>query len=352
MNLLHLVPKTVHDTKMSRVRFEEVASLPKANPPLEVHTTGPGWDDWPTGMDPVTYVRHWNDHVHGDRERMLHVVLSYGVPGCAGLAEAPAIPVFTIFHETYNYPKTMAAIRDIGASHVVFTYANDLALYRPDLDRLGVRLWSIPHSATEMLYYPDCGIEKTIDVLIVGNLAEQFYPFRYRLARLAKRELAKRSYRVVHLPHPGFTSSRAVEHISDRAGAGAVSGLAYADYLRRSKVVLTCCSKQKYAFCKLVEIALCGALPVSDLPAERQGFFRQTILHVEPWMLDREILAKIEDVLDDDDIRRRLTVQAHDRVAARLEMRHWAERFVYVVRCALGEAPALPTPATSDEDAT
>lgn len=358
MNLLHLVPKAVYDTKMSRVRFEEVASLPKANPPVVVHTTGPGWEDWSAAMNPVTYVDAWNANARGDKERMLHAVLSYGVNDCRPLTQDDhgmgPVPVFTIFHETYNYPQTLQRIRDVGASHVIFTYANDLALYQPAMEYLGVSLGSIPHSATEALYWQPLDADghpidqKDVDVLIVGNLAEQFYPFRYRLARLAKRELAKRGYKVVHLPHPGFTLPQAAEYVPVREGTYVGEG--YATWLRRSKLVFTCCSKQKYAFAKLVEIALCGALPVSDLPAERRGFFRQTVLNVEPWMLDQEILAKVEDVLDDDDLRRRLTQVAHDKVAARLEMRHWAERFVYVMRRALGEAPDPPTPPIGEED--
>jgi hypothetical protein len=347
MNLLHLVPKGIYDTKMSRVRFEEVAELPKANPPMQVQTTGPGWPDWPDGIEPVEYIKGFNAAQKGDKEAMLHAVLSYEV---TGLAQCP-IPAFTIFHETYNFPKTMTKIHDVGAHYVIFTYANDLPLYGPILERNGYELAYIPHSATQSIYNTTAAVSgagKGIDVLIVGNLAEQFYPFRYRLSRLAKREIAKRGYTVVHLPHPGFTSRTAAEHLPERPGT--FSGPGYADWLRQAKLVVTCCSRQKYAFCKLVEIPLCGALPLSDLPNERQGFFQQTVLNVEPWMTDREILYKVEEVLDEDDLRQRLTTVAHDKVAARLEMRHWAERFIYLVRRALGEDPPLPTPPVGDED--
>jgi hypothetical protein len=337
MILLHLVPKAIYDTKMSRVRFEEVEALKLANPPMRVYTTGPGWEDWPPGATPEQYVLGLLEATKNNRELQPQLILSYGVEG---LSRVP-IPTIMIFHETYNYPKTMRAIRDTGAKLVIFTYTNDLALYQPELEAEDRLLYSIPHSATQEIY-KDYGLEKDVDVLIVGNLAEQFYPFRYRLARLAKRELAKRGYRVVHLPHPGFT-------LPPREYTAV--GEEYAQWLNRSKVVVTCCSKQKYAFCKLVEIPLCNALPVSDLPAERRGFFRQTLLNVEPWMLDREILAKVEDVLDDDALRLRLTTIAHDKVASRLEMRHWAERFIFACRrLLLGEDPTPPTAPVGDED--
>ena len=235
----------------------------------------------------------------------------------------------------------MQLIRDTGASFVVFTYENDLKQYQAELEAEDRQLWFIPHSADELIYH-DYGLEKDIDVLIVGNLAQEFYPFRYRLARLARRELAKRCYEVVELPHPGFT-------IPIRPGT--VIGEGYAKVLNRSKLVMTCTSRQRYAFAKLVEIPLCWSLPVSDLPAGRQGFFRQTMLNVEQWMTDREILAKIEDVLDDDGLRLHLTTVAHDKIALRLTMRHWAERFLYAVRRGVwGESPELPTPVIGDED--
>lgn len=337
MNVLFLVPRSIYDTKMSRVRFEEIESLVRLSPNVDVKTSGPGWDDWPAGMEPMEYLNQEIASRKLDASRALHVVVSYMV---TGLAASP-VPVAVIFHETYNYPKTMQLIEDTGAKVVVFTYSNDVALYQAPLEAAGRALWVIPHSADEYIYR-DYGLEKDIDVLVVGNLSEQFYPFRHRLARLAHRELRKRGYRVVQLPHPGF-------ELPPREGA--VVGEAYARYLNRSKVVLTCTSRQRYAFAKLVEIPLCASLPVSDLPRERQGFFRQTTLNVEQWMLDREILAKVEDVLDDDGLRARLTAVAHDKVAQRLQMRHWAERFIYCVRRGIwGESPEPPTAPVGDDD--
>lgn len=336
MRILFLVPKHVADTKMSRVRFEEVAALGAANPRLDVHTSGPGWPDWVEGWAPMDYVTDQLDQWRHNKEMSPQAILSYEVEG---LGKSP-IPVIQIFHETYNYPKTMRSIRATGTRLVIFTYTNDLTLYGPELEDQGRLLWSIPHGATQTIY-KDYGLPKDIDVLIAGNLAEQFYPFRHRLARLAKREIAKRGYRVVHLPHPGFTLP---------IRPGTAIGEEYARWLNRSKLVVTCCSRQKYAFAKLVEIPLCKALPLSDLPHERQGFFKQTLLHVEPWMTDREILFKVEDVLDDEGQYQQLMQHAHDKVAARLEMRHWAERFVYILRRLLGEQPEPPTAPVGEGD--
>lgn len=348
MNLLFLTPRREWDEKMSRVRFEEVAALEAGSPRVNVHRSGPGWPDWPEGTDPVEYVKQRCIAFQHDLSGKPHLVLTYGVEG---LRHSP-IPVAIIFHETYNWRKTLHLIHATGASLVIFTYLNDVKTYQEHLAGVTVPMFQsgvtraieivhIPHGADAGIY-KDYGLEKDIDVLIAGNLAADFYPFRARLANLAHREIRKRGYRVATLPHPGFTQP---------IRPGTAIGEGYARVLNRSKLVISCTSRQRYAFCKLVEIPLCWSLPISDLPAERQGFFRQTMLHVEMTWTDAQILHKIEEVLDDDGLLQRLTTQAHDLVAQRLTLAHWSERFVYAARKHVwGEDPAPVTPMVGPGD--
>ena len=360
MNLIFLVPYEIFRQKMSRVRFDEVDALTHADPPMAVITTGPGWPDWPAGLQPIDYVQQRYEFFKNNPQEIPHLVLSYKVEG---LQKSP-IPVAMIFHETYNWAQVLREIEDTGATLILFTYQNDLERYRPAIEQMNARdgkervLGSIPHGADPAIYR-DYSNEtkilgeradtdpfrlgwKSIDVLIVGNQAREFYPFRHRLMRLALRELKKRGYKVVHAPHPGFTlPPRPDTYV----------GADYARLLNRSKLVLTCTGRHHYAFNKLVEIPLCWSLPVSDLPAERQNFFRQTMLNVEMWHTDREILTKIEDVLDDDELLKHLTTIAHDKVQQRLTLPHWAERFVYYARRHVwGEAPDPPTAPVGEED--
>jgi hypothetical protein len=361
MNLLFLCPYDLYQTKMSRVRFEEIDALEKI---MTVTRSGPGWSDWPAGMQPLQYVREAIMRGGGNSEQTPHLVLSYKVEGLQG----SPIPVAILFHETYNRVQTLRAIRDTGATLVLFTYRNDIAQYEAEMSHEGRDLAVIPHSADAGLYRDystdeailinDLGDErrvasyfaspfdpgyKHIDVLIVGNLARDFYPFRARLARLAHREIRKRGYAVAEALHPGFTLP---------ARPQTFVGADYARLLNRSKLVLTCTGKHHYAFNKLVEIPLCWSLPVSDLPAERQGFFKQTLLNVEMWHTDREILYKMEEVLDDAALLRALTTRAHDKVEQRLTLAHWAERFLYCARRHVWkESPELPTPPVGEEDA-
>jgi hypothetical protein len=360
MNLLFLVPKHEYDTKMSRVRFEEVEALKVASPQVNVHMSGPGWPDWPEGLLARDYVLQRCIALRDNLSEKPHVVYSYGVTGLAG----SPIPVALKFHETYNWRKTLGLIQDTGATLVFFTYANDIETYREALKDYRVlnghpakaralEIEHLPHGADAGIYHPYQGApEKPIDVLVVGNLAQDFYPFRARLARLAQRELKKRGYAVVTLPHPGFRAHRDADGTMRSDRPAAVIGEPYARMLSRAKLVISCTSRQKYAFCKLVEIPLCGALPISDLPWERKGFFAQTTLNVEMWHTDREILGRIEDLLDDEGELTRRTTIAHDKVAQRLTLAHWAERFIYHARRHVwGESPAPPTPLVEEGEA-
>jgi hypothetical protein len=336
VNVLFLVPKAVSDQKMARERFAWMRAVQEQVAPHGVHTTGPGWPDWQDDLTPVDNLTFYLAARKNDREAQPHLVVPYEVEGLRG---AP-IPVCLILQEAYNRPKTLRLLAETDPKIVVFTYANEMLQYQAELEAAGRQVWNLPHCADDSVFV-DQGRPRIYDVLIVGNMNQTVYPFRNRLARLAWRGLRKRGYRVKWLPHPGYVLP---------PKAGGFVGAEYAALLGSSKLVVTCTSRYRYALCKLAEIPLCGALPVSDLPYDRQKFFSQTLLHVEPWMLDAEIQQAMEDVLDDEDEWRRRVKLAHDKIEARLLMKFWAERFIYWGRRFLGEAPTPPTPLVGDED--
>lgn len=340
MNFLHLVPKRTYDQKMARERFRWMAAVQEQLLPIGhgVHTTGPGWHDWDETASAAANVDRFVADARREPEAMPHLVVAYQVEGLRG----SSVPVAVILQEAYDRPKTLTTVREIDAKLVVFTYQNELPQYRAEFEAEGRTCVAIPHSADDEVFR-DYAREKTIDVLIAGNMNQSVYPFRNRLARLAWRTLRKRGYQVKWLPHPGYTLP---------PKPGTLVGEAYAREVNAAKLVITCTSRYKYALSKLVEIPLCHALPVSDVPAERQGFFRQTQLVVEPWMLDREIQQAMEDLLDDPDrLTHRIKV-AREKVEFRLTMKYWAERFIYWSRRQIGEVDmAAPMPAIGPEDA-
>lgn len=283
--------------------------------------SGPGWPNWDHHKSASENV---DALVMGTNEAKKYnrpeLVISYKVGSLLGVRQ----PVVVQFNEADDYPKTCDEIREAGASLVVFHHANDVPQYRyvsatcPTVQSLV----HIPHSAETAIYH-DYGVMKDIDVLCAGNMSQQFYPFRNRLKNIAYFILRKRGYRVVILKHPGYTLP---------ARDGTVVGIEFARMLNRAKLVFTCSMRFKYALAKYSEIALCRSLAVGDIPDERQEFFKQTILNVEPHMTDDEIVRIVEEYLDDDAKRKSLTDTAYDLTQRSYTMDYYAERFLAATR--------------------
>lgn len=311
MVVLYLVPMAVYEKKMSRVRFQQVARL-GAHPRVHLALSGPGWPDWAEGRSVVENIAA----IRAKGNETPNVVLAYQVEG---LAEVPLIKV-TSFNEAFDQAKVNRYVLDNRFDLVIFSHANDLPRYG-HWDRAGVRRVHIPHCA-EPDVYRDYGLPKDLDILVAGNLNSYYYPFRVRLSRLAVQYFRKHGYRVLIQPHPGYG-------LPPREGT--VVGPDFAQLLNRAKVVFTCSMRFKYALAKYSEIALCRALPVADLPDERQDFFREATLNVEPWMTDRDIIHAVEEVLDDPELLARRTLAAMEMTQKTSVMPLYAVRFVEAV---------------------
>lgn len=304
MRLLYLVPKREWDTKMSRVRFHQIAAIEHE---MEVHVSGPGWRDWDLSLSNAANassieVSKWRPDL----------VLTYLVDG---LGDCPW-PKATQYNEAFDVEKVQRFVYANGIQLVIFHHENDMGRY-PHWTSLGITRVHLHHCASTDVF-KDYGEPKTIDILVAGNLNDYYYPFRRRLAGIAKQYFAKRGYRVVVLPHPGYA-------LPPREGT--VVGEAFARMLNRSRMVFTCSMRYNYALAKYSEIALCRALPVGDIPGERKEFFKNALLDVEPWMTDAEIIHIIETTLDTEGAVERLTADAYDANRRECTMAQYAERF-------------------------
>ena len=326
MKIVYLTPRDVYDHKMSRVRFQQITAIGRQVP---VVWTGPGWahplcssaatagsvtaSAWDEGLSPaenVARIRIGDDQAE--------VVVAYQVGGLAGMH----CPVVTQFNEGYDVPVVDAAVRDMQAALVIFHHANDVPLYSFWKNK-GIYAVHLPH-CVDVSVFQDFGEEKTIDILCAGNMNSYYYPFRYRLRCLALDWFRKRGYTVMALQHPGYS-------LPPREGT--YVGAEFARLLNRAKLVFTCSMRYNYALAKYSEIAACRSLAVADVPAERRDFFLNTILNVEPWMTDAQIVHIVEGILDDEsgELKRR-TAQAFDRTTEHYAMEDYAERFIEACR--------------------
>lgn len=336
MKIAYVVPREVYETKMSRVRFQQIEAIGREAP---VVWTGPGWTA-PMASDALASAAvaagRQNGYLHAPAwdsslshvenlaririgDDQVELAITYDVEGLAGAH----CPVAVQFNEAFNTLKTDALVKSAGASLVIFHHANDLPRYWFWSET--IRRVHLPHCADTRVYRPSRYVSgkmcvKDIDIVVAGNLNSWHYPLRYRLMRLAVEHFSRRNYKVLVLPHPGYTAP---------LREGTVVGVEFARVLSRAKLVFTCSMRWNYALAKYSEIASCSSLAVADLPGERHDFFKQTILNVEPWMSDAKIIRSVEEMLDPDseaELKRR-TVRARDLTLKEYTMEHYAARF-------------------------
>ena len=307
MKILYLVPKDLYDIKMSRVRFDQYEYLAK-HPQIRAHMSGPGWDDWNSNLSTLDNV----DRIGVKNEGEPDIVIAYKV----GDLKGAKYKTVTQFNEADDYCKVDEYIRENCFNVVVFHHENDMAKYL-HWDHLKVERFHIPHCANTEVFR-DWGLEKEIDILVYGAMSPRIYPFRLRLAELARKHFSKRGYKIEILGYPGYNLPQA-------KGTCIRGDLSIK--INRSKVVFGCSSIYKYALGRYSEVACSKSLMVADTPEERIEFFEDTILQVEPWMLDSEITRKVEDVLDEPVLLDKLTKASYEKNMTNCTMEQYAGMF-------------------------
>ena len=330
--ILYLCSREIYESKMSRVRFHAVAALASR---CEMRLTGNGWE----GYQSEETVRENVARLYGGG--FPDAVLAYKPMEHREFREVPCLKVIT-YNEMWDVEGTTREIVDSGADLIVAHHRNDIERYAHLRD---TRFVNISHCA-ETSIFRDYGLDKDVDVLLVGALDDYHYPFRARLKALVEEHLAQ-SLRCHVLPHPGYDLR-------------AIQGPVLADYARqinRAKIAVTCSSRWKYRLAKYVEIPMCASLLAADLPDEDQDFFRQFMLVLDPADADRDILDKLAHYARDDEARRR-RVRAGLTASREYTQEHYALRLLDAVREALkvrgrsGAAPGreAPGPAANAPD--
>ena len=136
--------------------------------------------------------------------------------------------------------------------------------------------------------------ERTIDVLIIGAVGNQWYELRPKYVKLSKKGMLPGN--VVHYKHPPYYLPQ--NRDSDRPVLAEEESVKYTRMLRNSKIVLTDSSRRKYAVRKYSEIAAAGALIVGDIPGEREEEFRKYVVELNSNSTDSQIIETVRWWLD------------------------------------------------------
>ncbi len=295
MRILHLVSKETYDHKLSRVRFHAIDAIGRM---CTVKRTGPGWAGF-TSAD---------QEVKNFKPNFVIWYKPLTIPGY----EKVNVPKCTRYNEMYAIGSTKKEIIKSKSDLVICHHSNDIKNYKG----VPAKFVHIPHCA-EKAIFKDYGLPKKYDVSLVGMISWA-YPFRERLHRLLYNKLP-RHWKYERKKHPGYKIGHTLTEEEPRK---------FAQFVNQSKITLTCSSKFKYALSKYAEIPMCNSILAGDLPDERQDFFRQFMIVLDPNDSDGTIINKLNSYLVDDKKRQELSNKGMNIALQNMTQEHYAKNFL------------------------
>jgi hypothetical protein len=264
--------------KMSRVRFWAIIELAR-HLNISMFFTGKGWANYISTKSIDHQVDIFKPNFIIWYKPLEYFIKNSGIPKCIR------------YNEMWDEKWTQKEIDDSGSNLIICHHLNDweryIKLYENNINK---KIIYLPHHADPNIFYNQY-LEKDIDILIAGIIKEKNYPLKYRLSQLVRKYL--QNYKVHILHHPGYNVDDAYTDKIQKE---------FAYYINRSKLVIACTSYYNYRLGKYVEIPMCGGVIVGDIPYEEQTDFRKFVVEVNMSMSDDEIINKINNVLENQDL--------------------------------------------------
>lgn len=302
---------------MSRVRFHAVQAIGKI---CNVLWSGPGWDNW-------------NDYLPArDNIEQLYknspppdLVLCYKVDEISGLADIKQPSAVNRDELDTEDNTAEEAVRKFTQHKIDLVISHQMRqMDNPLLKTLPCHMAYIPYCANSFIF-KDYAEEKTIDLLLIGNLAAARYPLRAKLHNYLLKMRQDPRYKELNIeiyPYPGYR----LETAYDEAHV-----INFAKLINRSKICLTCSGKYHLKYAKYVEVAACHSLLMADMPGEDQEILKQYLAEISPHISYSEFTEKIEHYLYDTKIRMELTERGYSIVKTNFTQERYARDFVAIV---------------------
>jgi hypothetical protein len=151
----------------------------------------------------------------------------------------------------------------------------------------------LPHHVNTSIFR-DQGLERTIDVLLYGNVDRPYYTFRRRLFSL----ILDRLPNATRVEHPTY------RHFDpERCGEG------LARLLNRSRIAVATSTDDDYLVAKYFEISACGTVLAGSMASQGESIWEDNYIHLDERMTDDEIVERLSDTLTQ--------IKAHQRSARR-----------------------------------
>lgn len=208
------------------------------------------------------------------------------------------VPVGMIVHDLHYKRRTRKKLMSTISPAIVFTHYRDafISNYSEFTDQM---IW-FPHHVPDKIF-KDYQHRKEIDLLMLGSMIPNLYPFRNQIYD----ELRKKQGFRYHA-HPGYEMNH----------AHSLTGEAYAREINRSKIFLTCDSIYHYPLLKYVEAVACNTLLLAPGSNELEDLgFRneETFIRVD----EKNFLDKVHFYLENDSERIRIARQGYEMVRKR-----------------------------------
>jgi len=262
--ILVLFPRQLWTRKQSPVRRHAILALQRRDD-TTVKISGQGWPDWRHDIDGGAVAMI--EHLMPDADAVFWYK-PLGAKGIPPLIDSQAVKDRWLTVESFNecwWPDHRAEreATEAGTSLVICHHANDQQQFRT------LPTVHIPHCAEKSIFAKAAKPweKRDIDVLLCGVQSPSIYPLRAKWLELFKAgKLPGRAHYHERPPYRAKNLAACDDLVAE-----------YASLLGRSKIVLGCSSRYRYALARFPEAAMAGALHLSDMPHNAPPFYADFI---------------------------------------------------------------------------
>jgi hypothetical protein len=194
----------------------------------------------------------------------------------------------------------------------------------------------LPHHVNTAIF-SDQGLERTIDVLLYGNVDRPYYAFRRRLFSLIEDRLPN----VTRIAHPTY-------HRFDPECCG--EGLAR--LLNRSRIAVAATTEDDYLVAKFFEISACATVLAGSMATQGKPIWEDSYIRLDESMTDEEIVARLRGALAQLPPHQQAARRMRERIHRDWSVERYPERLLQIAEqiCRGAESPAANAPGSREDD--
>jgi hypothetical protein len=176
-------------------------------------------------------------------------------------------------------------------------------------------VFCVPHHVNTAIFR-DQGLEKTIDVLLYGNVDRPYYSFRRRLFSV----IVERVPNVRRVAHPTYG-----RYDPECCGEG------LARLLNQSRIAVATSTDDDYLVAKFFEISGCGTVLAGSMATGGASIWDDNYVRLDEQMTDDEIVSRLADAIANFPTHQRTARRMSERIHRDWSMDRYPERLLEIV---------------------